>query len=306
MSSDISLELNTRLPEWAKFLIHPEEFGLDLSPNPEIEKWVILTVPNRTGVSLLLSLGQLIRTVTPALSNHRNYGVEDVKSIEPGGLITWLDLAGKNLNYGRMIDPVYKSGQYIYYENLLKRKSTRVMRNHEDAVRFRFDRYLGPHTREGQPLAARSIAAEKLFNLTDVELQCRSSNNCHIVGSVARLETEVEQNVFIDNELSSFKDLLRPDRTSDTGHFLSRWSSVNEEDESISESSPITIFDGGSAFFRNRSVSSQVNVIVVDRWENRAFGIVDEFRQSAAMYGGLKRSKPKGVPIEIATYERAR
>jgi len=306
MNCDIALELNTRLPEWARFLIYPEEFGLDLSPNPEKEKWAILTVPNRTGVSLLLSLGQLIRTVTPALSSHRNYGVENVKMIEAGELITWLDLAKKNLNYGRMIDPLYRSGRYLRYENLLKSKSTFVMREHEDAVRFRFDRYLGPHAKEGKPLAARSIAAEKLFNLTNIELQCRSSNNCHIVGSVARLETEVEQNVFIDSELCSFKDLLRPDRLSDTGHFLSRWSSVNEEDESISESSPMTIFDGGSAFFRNRSVSSQVNVIVVDRWENRAFGIVDEFRQSAAMYGGLKRLNPKGVPIEIATYERAR
>jgi len=306
MSVDIALELNAQLPEWARFLIFPEEFGLDLSVSPGREKWTILTVPNRTGVSLLLSLGQLIRTVASESNSHRDYGVDDVKAIKAGDPITWLDMAKQNLNHGRMIDPLFRSGKYIKYENRLERKSGDYLRPHEDAVNFRFDKYLGPHAKEARPLAPRSIAAENLFNLTNFDLQCRSSTNCHIVGSVAQLETEVEQDVFIDGELSSLRDLLRPDRVSGTGHFLSRWSSVNEEDESISESSPMTVFDGGSAFFRNRSVSSQVNVIVVDRWENRAFGIVDEFRQSAAMYGGLKRVAPKGLPIEIAMYERAR
>jgi hypothetical protein len=117
---------------------------------------------------------------------------------------------------------------------------------------------------------------------------------------------EAQQEVFVDGECSTFRELLRPDAMSETGHFLSRWSSVNEEDESIIEDSPITIFDGGSAFFRNREASSRSNVIVLDRWENRAFGIVDEFRQAAAMYGGLNRTSPKGLPIEVATYERAR
>ena len=307
MSADVALELNTRLPGWARFLVYPEEFGLDLSVNLDKEKWIILTVPNRVGVSLLLSLGQLIRTVSSSSSGHRLYGVEDIQKIKAGELITWLDAGQQNLNYGRMIDSLFRSGRYIKYENLLERRNTTpVLRTHEDAMRFRFDGYFGPHAKEAKPLAPRSKAAENLYNLTNIDLQCRSSSNCHIVGSVAQLETEVQQDVFVDGELSSLKDLLRPDRASDTGHYLSRWSSVNEEDESISENSPMTVFDGGSAFFRNRSVSSQVNVIVVDRWENRAFGIVDEFIQSAAMYGGFKRVALKGLPIEVAMYERAR
>ena len=88
---------------------------------------------------------------------------------------------------------------------------------------------------------------------------------------------------------------------------MSRWSSsddVDPGDDEFELRSDLTIFDGPSAYFRNRDVASKVNIVVLDRWENRASGVVEEFLTQAAMYGGLTNVSPKGLAVDIGIFMR--
>lgn len=307
MERSISLEPGFALPDWARFCLYPHEHKVDLSPADGQEKWIVLTVPTRSHISLLIALGIIREKLGSSSCHHRNYGISEISDLAAGEEITWLDMDRKFLNYGRVVDSNYGRSGYLRYEFQSENKNSSIVsRDKEMAVKFRFDRYFGEKAKDPRPLAEPSPGAESLYGLSNLDLQCRSANYVHTVGVLSKLKTESQSNIYVDDHSTSLENLLRPDYLFPTGHYLSRWSPVGEEDESIIENSEITIFDGASAFFRNRDVCSPVNVVIVDRWENRAFGVVEELVNFAAMYGGLSKSSATGIAIEIATFTRSR
>lgn len=305
MAVAISFSQGVELPKWAGFLMNMRDFGVDLEPNVGQEKWTVITVPTRSHISLLISLGLVKERLADESCHHRSYGMSAVSELLAGDPITWLDIENKFLNYGRVIDSNYRRGELIRYEfEAANKNSSITYRQKEMAVKFRFDRYFGEPAKAPRPLSEPSLGAETLYGLTNLDLQCRSANYVHIVGVLSQLELESQSKLYVAEYPTSLQSLLRPDHVFPTGHFLSRWTSVVEEDDSIIENSPVTIFDGASAFFRNRHVSSSVNIVIVDRWENRAFGVVEELANFAAMYGGLKKQSPEGLALEIGTFSR--
>lgn len=307
MAASVSFERGTELPAWAELCLSPHKYGIDLLAEDGQEKWVVLTVPTRSHIALLLSLGQINLKVNQEHSHHRIYGIDEISNLMPDEWITWLDMDKKFLNYGRVVDSNYRNGDCLRYEFQSDSKNSAITSRTKDmALNFRFDRYFGEKAKEPRPLAEPSLGVEALYNLSNLDLQCRSANYVHTVGVLSKLNSESQSAVYVNEHLTSLQSLLRPDHLFPTGHYLSRWSSVGEEDESIIENSEITILDGASAFFRNRDSASAVNVVIVDRWENRAFGVVEELRNFAAMYGGLKKSAPSGIAIETATFSRLR
>jgi hypothetical protein len=306
MAAGISFELGQELPLWADFFLYPDKYGIDLQFEEGKEKWVVITVPTRSHISVLLALGQIASKINQPASHHRQYGLSELSSLKPDERITWLDKDKKFLHFGHVLDANYGPHAHLLYKYEAKNKQDRIQRDKEMAMNFRFDRYFGEIAKDSRPLADPSPGAEILFNLSNLEIQCRTANYVHVVGVISHLSLEAQTKVFVDEYSTSLESLLRPDHLFSTGHYLSRWTSPSEEDESIIENSEITIFDGPSAFFRNRNVASPVNVVVVDRWENRAFAVVEEIRNFAAMYGGLAISAPSGLAIEFATFARSR
>lgn len=307
MEPIISLEPGFLLPAWAHFCLNPQEYKLNLTPVDGEEKWIVLTVPTRSHISLLISLGVMREKLASSTCRHRKYGISEISNLVVGDQITWLDMERKFLNYGRVVDPNYGPNGNLRYEFQSENKNhSTVSRDKENAMKFRFDRYFGDIAKDPRPLADPSPGAERLYGLSNLDLQCRSANYVHTIGVLSKLKMESQSNVYVDDHSTSLESLLRPDYLFPTGHYLSRWSPIGEEDESIIENSEITIFDGASAFFQNRDVSSPVNVVIVDRWEKRAFGVVEELNNFAAMYGGLFKSSATGIAIEIASFTRLR
>lgn len=304
----IALEHGVELPLWASCFLLPKSHSIDLTPVPDYEKWVLITTPSRRYVSLLLALGQLLEILQAPECHHRNYGVEQVSKIEAGELITWLSNDKKELHFGQMIDPNYDSGTSIRYEFLSAKKSKpKTTRDKDNACKFRFDRYLGQEAKDSRKLSERTLGAEKLFGLSNLDLQCHSAAYVHVVGKISELTEDSLLEVYIDDQKELLQALLRPDKVFSTGHYLSRWSSsddVDPGDDEFELRSDLTIFDGPSAYFRNRDVASKVNIVVLDRWENRASGVVEEFLTQAAMYGGLTNISPKGLAVDIGIFMR--
>ena len=308
MGSVIAFKPGVDLPLWASFFLMPKSHSIDLSPVPDYEKWVLLSTPTRKYVSLLLALGQLIEILKAPESQHHNYGVDEISKIEAGELITWLSVDKKELHFGQMIDPNYDNGNSIRYEFLSAKKSKpKTTRDKDSACKFRFDRYLGQEAKDSRPLSERALGAEKLFGLSNLDLQCHSAAYVHVVGKISELTDDSLLEIYVDEQKELLQAILRPDKVFSTGHYLSRWSSVDEvdiEDDGFELGSDLTIFDGPSAYFRNRDVSSKVNIVVLDRWENRASGVVEDFLTQAAMYGGLTNFSSKGLAVDIGMFMR--